>query len=356
MLTMRPINPDGTWGAKVVKVNGKKTYPVDWDDRSKAEEWRKAWAAYANGALRLAGKLTEDNVLDHRSYERQGVEQIPTAHLGPYVSGLEKRGIATELGDKNRKIGEMNSKLRQINARLKKLEAWKVDLLTSPPTLYEVFSAMHEHEKPLTNRQANSNIQSMSQMMIFFDKYGIETVDDLTRAVSELRGDYAKVKADFTKTDRRIATLNEHLKQSEYFKANHKIAWKLDKLSAEAESIEKRGGLLAKSKAGKARRSAQEYYETHRAEIELFRAAERYLKGVLQSRYDPKKLPPIKAWTDERTTLTAKRVALNRRYETLKSETQSVEKLKRSVDEIMAPAAPERERPKTHTRGYARDR
>jgi len=43
MLTMRPINEDGSWGAKVVKVNGKKTYPVDWDNRDNAELWRKAW-------------------------------------------------------------------------------------------------------------------------------------------------------------------------------------------------------------------------------------------------------------------------------------------------------------------------
>jgi hypothetical protein len=77
---------------------------------------------------------------------------------------------------------------------------------------------------------------------------------------------------------------------------------------------------------------------------------------VLQSRYDPKKLPPIKAWTDERTALTAERAALNRRYETLKSETQSVEKLRRSVDEIMMPAAPEQEHPKTRSRGYGQNR
>jgi hypothetical protein len=352
MLTMRPINPNGAWGAKVVKVNGKKTYPVDWDDRSKAEEWRRSWAAYANGALRLAGKLTEDNVLDHRSYERQGVEQIPTVHLGPYASGLEKRGIKTELGDKNREIAAMNSKLRQINARLKKLEAWKTDLLTAPPTLYEVFSAMHEHEKPLTNWQANSNIQSMSQMMVFFDKYDIESVTDLSRVVSEMRGDYEKVRADLKKNERRLATLNEHLKNSEDFKANRKVAATLDKLSAEVKAIEKAGGFFAKSKADKARRSAQEYYETHRAEINLFHVAERYLKGVLQSRYDLKKLPPIKAWSDERAALTAERATLTRKYETLKSETQSVEKLKREVDRIMTSAAPVPERQKSHSRGH----
>jgi hypothetical protein len=351
MLTMRPINPNGTWGAKVVKANGRKTYPVDWDDRSKAEEWRGAWAAYANGALRLAGKLTEENALDHRSYERQGVEQIPTVHLGPYASGLEKRGIATELGNKNREIAAMNSKLRQINARLKKPEAWKVDLLTSPPTLYEAFSAMSKHEKPLTNRQGINSVQSMSQMLLFFDKYGIETVADLSRVVSEMRGDFENVRADLKKNDRRLKTLDEHLKQSEYFKANRKVAATLDKMSAEVKTIEKAGGFFAKSKTDKARRSAQSYYETHRAEIDLFRAAERYLKGVLQSRYDPKKLPPIKAWTDERITLLTERAALNRKYETLKSETLNIEKLKRSVDEIMSPEAPKQERSRTRNRG-----
>jgi cell division protein FtsB len=196
----------------------------------------------------------------------------------------------------------------------------------------------------------------MSQTLMFFDKYGIETVTDLSRTVSEMRGDFEKVRAELKKNERRLATLNEHLKHSEYFKANRKVAATLDKLSAEVNDIEKAGGFFAKSKADKARQSAQSYYETHRAEIDLFRAAERYLKGALQSRYDPKKLPPIKAWTDERTTLTAERAALNRKCETLKSETQKVEQLKRSVDAIMRPTAPEQERPKTRGRGYEQGR
>jgi ATP-dependent exoDNAse (exonuclease V) alpha subunit len=141
LLTMRPLNLDGSWGAKVIKVNGKKTYPVDWDNRDNAELWRKAWAAYCNTVLRING---HDSVVDHRSYERQGVEQIPTIHLGPTASSLENRDIRTELGDRNREIAAMNSKLRQINARLKKLEAYKFELLQSPPTLYEVFSELYK--------------------------------------------------------------------------------------------------------------------------------------------------------------------------------------------------------------------
>jgi hypothetical protein len=161
----------------------------------------------------------------------------------------------------------MNSKLRQINARLKKPETWKVDLLTSPPTLYEAFSAMSKYEKPLTNRQGINSVQSMSQTLLFFDKYGIETVADLSRAVSKMRGDYAKVRSDLRKNERRVATLDEHLKHSESFKVNRKVASHLDRLSAEVRTIEKSGGFFAKSKADKAHRAAQSYCDSHRAEI-----------------------------------------------------------------------------------------
>jgi hypothetical protein len=95
---------------------------VDWNDRDKAEEWRKAWAAYANGALRLAGVLTEDNELDHRSYERQGKEQIPTIHLGVAATQMARKGIRTERGDMNREIEISNKNLRQLRARINHLK------------------------------------------------------------------------------------------------------------------------------------------------------------------------------------------------------------------------------------------
>ncbi|MDR1615606.1 MAG: DUF4825 domain-containing protein, partial [Syntrophomonadaceae bacterium] len=49
------------------------------------------------------------------------------------------------------------------------------------------------------------------------------------------------------------------------------------------------------------------YHEANRAEIILCEAAERYLKGVLQSRYDPKKLPSIPKWKEERAAKTAEK-------------------------------------------------
>ena len=84
MLTMRPIEKSGAWGAKSKTVNGRKINTVNWNDHDRAEDWRKAWAAYCNTALRIN---EHDTVLDHRSYERQGVEQVPPVNnLCRYLS------------------------------------------------------------------------------------------------------------------------------------------------------------------------------------------------------------------------------------------------------------------------------
>jgi ATP-dependent exoDNAse (exonuclease V) alpha subunit len=132
MLTMRPINEDGSCGAKVKKINKKRISTVDWNSRDKAEEWRKAWAAYANGALRLNGVLTEDNVLDHRSYERQGIEQMPTIHLGIAASQMEKKGIPTDRGNINLNIEVTNKQIRQLRARINRLKDWLKEEIENP--------------------------------------------------------------------------------------------------------------------------------------------------------------------------------------------------------------------------------
>jgi hypothetical protein len=281
------------------------------------------------------------------------VEQIPTIHLGSHASGLEKRGIQTELGDKNRAIAETNKKLRQINARLKKLETWKTDIITAPPTLYEVFSEMYRTPPEKRSRKWHvANVQNMAQTMLFFDKYNIETVSDMSRVVNEMRGNFDVVSVNLKKTERRLETLGEHIKQSENFKSYRGYRAKSDKLYAEYQTAKNAGGLFAERKAQKALDAANAYYETNRMEITLFDAAEKYLKGVLQSRYDPKKLPPIAAWKNELAEKTAERAALYRDYEKLKTETQKVEQIKRTVEQIVKVDEPEQERHQSHNRGY----
>ena len=72
LLTIRPFNEDGSWGAKAKKEyllddEGNFTYTksgakrsrkittTNWDDKETLARWRSAWAFYANEHLRLAG-------------------------------------------------------------------------------------------------------------------------------------------------------------------------------------------------------------------------------------------------------------------------------------------------------------
>ena len=81
----------------------------------------------------------------------------------------------------------------------------------------------------------------------------------------------------------------------------------------------------------------------------MYEAAETYLRGVLQDRFDDKKLPPITKWQTERDKLAAKKKLLDAEYSKLWHETTAVETIKRNVDDIL------REETGTPQRTRARD-
>lgn len=137
MLTTRAIKKNGTWapkqkstylldesGAKVPQIDpktgqqkigarGRKMWKrttesyTDWNDRSNAEIWRKSWAESCNQYL------APENKIDHRSYERQGVEQIPTIHEGH---------VAREMGDRSERV-QTNIDVKAGNRELSGLSA-----------------------------------------------------------------------------------------------------------------------------------------------------------------------------------------------------------------------------------------
>ena len=94
---IRPIEPDGSWGQKQLRVdrldeggnrirdsNGKPLFDAvpttDWGDPATLEAWREAWAAMVNAKFEQKGLTCR---IDHRSYERQGLDllQIGRAHV-----------------------------------------------------------------------------------------------------------------------------------------------------------------------------------------------------------------------------------------------------------------------------------
>ena len=150
MLTVRPLKENGAWGAKCRKAydldeNGQRIPDgkggwknhredtTDWNDKGNVEIWRAAWAACTNRALEAAGHPA---LVDHRSYKRQGIDKIPSVHLGPAASQMEKRGIRTDT------ISDVTHMSRPYaNSVLTQKQVIKYDKMTKDSFGY-VFSAM----------------------------------------------------------------------------------------------------------------------------------------------------------------------------------------------------------------------
>lgn len=131
LLTMRPLTPEGKWGAKQRKVyildedgnkirnaNGKgykaTTKPTtDWNVRKKAKLWRKDLADTINA---VNERLEISERWEHRSFREQGIARDPTIHLGARAGALEQKGIKTERGNINREIMRQNNFLLQAEA------------------------------------------------------------------------------------------------------------------------------------------------------------------------------------------------------------------------------------------------
>ncbi|MBO6241566.1 MAG: MobA/MobL family protein [Butyrivibrio sp.] len=78
----------------------------DWNEHSKCEQWRKSWAEHCNHYL------SPEIHIDHRSYERQGLDIEPTVHEGVTARKMEKNGKVSDRCEINREIRQRNM-LRQ---------------------------------------------------------------------------------------------------------------------------------------------------------------------------------------------------------------------------------------------------
>ena len=61
---------------------------TDWGSPDTLEHWRQAWADLCN--QKFAEKELDCRI-DHRSYERQGIDQLPTVHEGVTVRTMEAK-------------------------------------------------------------------------------------------------------------------------------------------------------------------------------------------------------------------------------------------------------------------------
>jgi len=322
MLTMRPFTEEKTWGDKqkkeyILDSQGEKIYDkkkrsykcksvptTDWNEQTKAEEWRSGWADSVN---RYLEKLNHSERVDHRSYERQSIEQIPTVHLGVAAFQMEKRG------NLNREIEVTNQRLWQLKARIAKLQNWLKEESENiaPLTLADVIQGIlsrREQQGGSGYYQSIGNLKAAAKMFNFLQENQIMDMAGLDDCFGGMIGRQQDIQDELKPIDRRLKTLDEHIRHSGNYKGY---------------------------RGQKALDTTNEYYETYRNEITMYDNAEKYLRDVLQKHFDPKKLPPITKWKAERDKLTAERNKLNQRYISLKDEVKEAEKIRKSVDTIM---------------------
>ena len=118
---------------------------MDWNDQKYAEIWRQGWADTANRYLEAIGSPER---LDLRSYARQGIDKIPTVHMGPAVSQLEKKGIQTNIGNLNRDIKAANSLMQSIRQMVRSLKGWLSGLKEKKAALLEALEQAKEPTIP----------------------------------------------------------------------------------------------------------------------------------------------------------------------------------------------------------------
>lgn len=85
---------------------GEKIRSLDGGHRGRSEEMEKMrsrWASMTNAELAPLGET-----VDHRSYKRQGINKIPTKHMGQAASAMESKGIKTEIGSYNQAVYALN--------------------------------------------------------------------------------------------------------------------------------------------------------------------------------------------------------------------------------------------------------
>ena len=107
-----------------------------WNSEEQFVLWRAAWADVTNRYMERYGHKER---IDHRSHMERGLDEQPTIHEGVVARALEKKGIVSERCELNRQIKADNALLCELKATVKKLmQAVKA----SAPALAEAMESL----------------------------------------------------------------------------------------------------------------------------------------------------------------------------------------------------------------------
>ena len=254
MTIVRPINEDGTWGQKskkeyildekgekILNKNGKpKTRKVElttWNDKGNVEKWREKFSDLCNKYL---AKNKIEKRVDHRSFKRQGIKQIPTIHLGASASAMERKGIRTEKGDINREIKKQNELLKNIGNEIKKITSWLAGFkeklkesykeykdqskkqIENESGLFNLYEYLSFYQEMQENNRAELSFYGKRNKAIYdLKRYAsginylrenkIKTISDLQGHINTLRSKNSEIYKTIKENSQKIEDLNKCL-------------------------------------------------------------------------------------------------------------------------------------------------
>ena len=197
---------------------------VDWNDQKYAEVWRHSWEATTNRYLEAAGRPER---VDLRSFERQGIQQIPTVHLGPAAHQMEKRGVETFLGNLNRDIRAANNLMQSIRSAIRGLQRWIADLTEKKQLLLD---ALEKAKEPtlsdllvdyfnLRNEQRSDwsgkaklkctvrDFEEVKRAVDYLKAHSLNTIEDLDTAISNLNQTAAPLRRQLKQNENRMRAI-----------------------------------------------------------------------------------------------------------------------------------------------------
>ena len=344
MLTLRAMDEQGKWLPKSRKVydldeNGErirlpsgnwkshKEDTVDWNDQKYAEIWRQGWADTVNYYLEAAGRPER---LDLRSYERQGLDVIPTVHMGPAVVQMERRGIQTNIGNLNRDIKAANQMLSAIRKTIRGLLDWIEELIQSEKELLKQEAASTDLgvllNDYLNQRKAErsdwswsgqqkgdlKDLKDVARAVVYLQQHKISTVEQLNTVLSGVKQKASQASIGMRKAEKRmkdIAGIQSAVAVCQEQKPVHdkylKIGWK------------KRQAAFA---------------ESHQEELKAYNKAYRYLKAQhvdLNVNLD--------ALEAEYSKLQADHAVFAKRLEQVQAELKPLNEIRYWVSQVLGP-------------------
>lgn len=328
MAPIRPIEANGKWGMKQRRVyeldeDGNRLLDADgnyifnavpttdWGSPETLEYWREQWAAMCNA------KFEEKNLpcrIDHRSYERQGVDVLPTIHEGPSVRQMEAKGIRTDKGEFNRWIKATNGLIQSVRKKIAVLLDWLKETkeeLSKPQTpdlisLLQIYFNQRNAGAYTQKAKAN-NLKELSKIITFLQEHGITDVESLEAFISERRSivDEKKTQLDIQTTE--MKDLQKLPDAWDTYKRLKPVADKVLSI------------IFTKAK--------EKYKAEHKAELNQFYAANRLL-----TKYFPDGKYNSKAIQTRYAELEQQHNADYAAFKNLREETQMLWKIKSHID------------------------